>query len=154
MRLRSHVHHGQWWKFTRFTIQTVARPSGTNLQLAAETWEFAQVPWLIWIDIVGQGSLYTMGKLSANNQFCAIHTADNTDGKVTIDRRLSADVHRFWKSPSFRPALPWRWVGTKIICLGLGLGLGLGLVIWATTPTSSLYVNPLRSRATHVSSHG
>ena len=30
-------------------------------------------------------------------QFCAIHTADNTDGKVTIVRRLSAvseKVHR------------------------------------------------------------
>ena len=38
---------------------------------------------------------YTMGKLSAKYQFCEIHTADNTDGKVTIDRRLSADVHRF-----------------------------------------------------------
>ena len=24
-----------------------------------------------------------MGKLSAKYQFCAIHTADNTDGKVT-----------------------------------------------------------------------
>ena len=34
----------------------------------------------------------------------ARYTADNTDGKVTIDRRLYADVHRFWKSPSFRPA--------------------------------------------------
>ena len=38
---------------------------------------------------------YTMGKLSAKYQFCAIHTADNTDGKVTIDRQLTADVHRF-----------------------------------------------------------
>ena len=26
----------------------------------------------------------SMGKLSAKYQFCAIHTADNTDGKVTI----------------------------------------------------------------------
>ena len=33
-------------KFTSFSIQKVARPSGTNLQLAAETCEFAQVPSL------------------------------------------------------------------------------------------------------------
>ena len=26
---------------------------------------------------------YTISKLSAKYQFCAIHTADNTDGKVT-----------------------------------------------------------------------
>ena len=32
----------------RFSIQKAARPSGTNLQLAAETWEFAQVPWCLW----------------------------------------------------------------------------------------------------------
>ena len=36
-------------------------------------------------------------KLSAKYQFCAIHTADNTDGKVTIVCRLSTvseKVHR------------------------------------------------------------
>ena len=52
---------------------------------------------LLWIDIVGQGSLNTISKLSAKYQFSAIHTADNTDGKVTIVRRLSAvseKVHR------------------------------------------------------------
>ena len=38
-----------------------------------------------------------MGKLSAKYQFCAIHTADNTDGKVTIDRRLTIDR----RCPSF-----------------------------------------------------
>ena len=42
----SHGHHGQRWKFTSFSIQKVARPSGTNLQLAAEMSEFAQVPSL------------------------------------------------------------------------------------------------------------
>ena len=31
---------------TSFSIQKVARPSGTNLQLAAETCELAQVPSL------------------------------------------------------------------------------------------------------------
>ena len=36
--------------------------------------------------------MYTISKLSAKYQFCAIHTADNsyTDGKETIVRRLSA----------------------------------------------------------------
>ena len=33
-------------KFTSFSIQKVAQTSGTNLQLAAETCEFAQVPSL------------------------------------------------------------------------------------------------------------
>ena len=37
---------------------------------------------LLLIYIVGQGS-YTISKLSAKYQFCTIHTADNTDGKVT-----------------------------------------------------------------------
>ena len=38
-----------------------------------------------------------ISKLSAKYQFCVIHTADNTDGKVTIVRRLSTvsdKVHR------------------------------------------------------------
>ena len=35
-----------------------------------------------------------MSKLSAKYQFCAIHTADTTDGKV----------HRIRESPSFIPA--------------------------------------------------
>ena len=41
-----------------------------------------------------------MGKLSAKYQFCAIHTADNTDGKVTIAANcppmsiVSEKVHR------------------------------------------------------------
>ena len=39
--------------------------------------------------------IIAMGKLSAKYQFCAIHRADNTDGKVTIDHRLTVDVHRF-----------------------------------------------------------
>ena len=30
----SHGQHGQLWKFTSFSIQKVARPSGTNLQRA------------------------------------------------------------------------------------------------------------------------
>ena len=40
---------------------------------------------------------YTISKLSGKNQFCAIHTADNTDGKVTTRARLSTvseKVHR------------------------------------------------------------
>ena len=36
--------HGTCAKFTSFSIQKVARPSGTNLQLAAETCEFVHVP--------------------------------------------------------------------------------------------------------------
>ena len=39
----SHGQHGQQWKFTSFSIQKMARPSGTTLQLACE---FAQVPSL------------------------------------------------------------------------------------------------------------
>ena len=31
----------------------------------------------------GQREPYSISKLSAKYQFCAIHTADNTDGKVT-----------------------------------------------------------------------
>ena len=41
--------HGQRWnlrKFACFSIQKVAHPSGINLQLAAETGEFSQVPSL------------------------------------------------------------------------------------------------------------
>ena len=34
-----------------------------------------------------------ISKLSAKYQFCAIHTAHNTDGKVTIVRRFEK-VHR------------------------------------------------------------
>ena len=55
----------------------------------AETCEFpslSMVPFkisLLWFDILGQGSLFDLGKLSAKYQFCTIHTADNTDGKVT-----------------------------------------------------------------------
>ena len=33
----SHGQHGQRWKFTRFSIQKVARPSGTTLQLAVNS---------------------------------------------------------------------------------------------------------------------
>ena len=38
---------------------------------------------------------YTISKLSAKYLFCAIHTTDNTDGKVRIVRRLSADYSPF-----------------------------------------------------------
>ena len=41
--------HGQRWNlrnFASFSIQQVANPSGINLQLAAETGEFSQVPSL------------------------------------------------------------------------------------------------------------
>ena len=34
---------------------------------------------------------YTISKLSVKYQLCAVYTADNTDGKVRIVRRLSAD---------------------------------------------------------------
>ncbi len=37
---------GTWRKFGSFSIQKVAHPSGINLQLAAETGEFSQVPSL------------------------------------------------------------------------------------------------------------
>ena len=43
------MSHGQRWnlrKFASFSIQKVAHPSGINLQLAAETGEFSQVPSL------------------------------------------------------------------------------------------------------------
>ena len=46
---------------------------------------------------------YTISKLSAKYQLCAIHTADNTDGKLTSVRRLSAvseKVHRLDPPPS------------------------------------------------------
>ena len=33
----SHGQHGQRWKFTSFSIQKVARPSGTTLQLAVNS---------------------------------------------------------------------------------------------------------------------
>ena len=36
----SHGQHGQRWKFTSFSIQNVARPSGTPLQLAANSRKF------------------------------------------------------------------------------------------------------------------
>ena len=38
--------HGQRWKLASFIIQKVAHPSGINLQLAAETCKFSQVPSL------------------------------------------------------------------------------------------------------------
>ena len=40
-----------------------------------------------------------MGKLSAKYQFCAIHTADNTDGKVTIGdkKKLQDDIDKLVK---------------------------------------------------------
>ena len=47
--------------------------------------------------------LSTISKLSAKYQLCAIHTADNTDGKLTSVRRLSAvseKVHRLDPPPS------------------------------------------------------
>ena len=70
MRLR-YQYHGQRWKFTSFSIHKVARSSGTNLQLAAvHERPCGHYP-------------YTISKLSAKYQFCAIHTADNTDGNVT-----------------------------------------------------------------------
>ena len=67
----SHGQHGQRWKFTSFSIQKVARPSGTTLQLAVNS-----------------------------RKFCAIRTADNTDGK---SRKSIVSE----KSPSFRPAHHW-----------------------------------------------
>ena len=36
----SHGQHGQRWKFTSFSIQKVARPSGTTLQLAVNSRKF------------------------------------------------------------------------------------------------------------------
>ena len=38
----SHGQHGQRWKFTSFSIQKVARPSGTTLQLAVNSRKFGQ----------------------------------------------------------------------------------------------------------------
>ena len=43
------MFHGRPWnlrKFSSFSIQKVAHPSGINLQLAVETWEFSEVPSL------------------------------------------------------------------------------------------------------------
>ena len=49
-------------------------------------------------DRVGTRDGLTRGlQLHAKYQFCAIHTADNTEGKVTI-------VCRFCERPLFRPA--------------------------------------------------
>ena len=42
-----HVH-GQRWKFTSFSIQKVARPIGTNLQLAVNS---RQVPSLSMLPV-------------------------------------------------------------------------------------------------------
>ena len=36
----SYGQHGQRWKFTSFSIQKVARPSGTTLQLAVNSRKF------------------------------------------------------------------------------------------------------------------
>ncbi len=38
--------HGQRWNLRKLSIQKVADPSAINLQLAAETCEFSQVPSL------------------------------------------------------------------------------------------------------------
>ena len=66
----SHGQHGQRWKFTSFSIQKVARPSGTTLQLAVNSRKFHRCPCcpcdilkgtlisLLLTDILGQGSLY------------------------------------------------------------------------------------------------
>ena len=42
--LMSHGQHGQRWKFTSFSIQKVARPSGTTLQLAVNSRKFHRCP--------------------------------------------------------------------------------------------------------------
>ena len=73
----------------------MARPSGTNLQLAAETWEFAQVPWCPWdINLMylnltfmnlycRTGILIVMGKLSAS-----INSARYTDDRADNTGRV------------------------------------------------------------------
>ena len=76
------MSHGNMDSDGNFSIQKVARPRGTNLQLAVNSHKFHRCPCCPY-----DRDPYTMGKLSAKYQFCAIHTADNTDGKVTIDRR-------------------------------------------------------------------
>ena len=40
----SHGQHGQRWNFTSFSIQKVARPSGTTLQLAVNSRKFHRCP--------------------------------------------------------------------------------------------------------------
>ena len=46
--LMSHGQHGQRWKFTSFSIQKVARPSGTTLQLAVNSRKFHRCPCCPW----------------------------------------------------------------------------------------------------------
>ena len=46
--LMSHRQHGQRWKFTSFSIQKVARPRGTNLQLAVNSRKFHRCPCCPW----------------------------------------------------------------------------------------------------------
>ena len=96
--------HGQRWKFTSFSIHKVARPSGTNLQLAA----VHERPWghyctlfsLLWIDIVGlsQGSLYDI----YDNK---VHTEDNTDGKSHGRRIIFHGRINFTATPALLLAL-------------------------------------------------
>ena len=66
--------HGQRWnlrKFASVSIQKVARPSGINLQVAAETGEFSQVPSLSMVHLTPLISLlliYMLGQVSLGNK--------------------------------------------------------------------------------------
>ena len=99
MRLRyllmSHRHHGQWWKFTSFSIQKVALPSGTNLQLAAETWKFTfyelgiQYRVQRWVNFKSiKLSAKPRARLRLSINSARYDTADNTQ---TVKSRLIAD---------------------------------------------------------------
>ena len=48
---------------TSFSIQKVAHPSGLNLQLAAETCEFLQVPSLSMVSLLLNGNVVLTGFL-------------------------------------------------------------------------------------------
>ena len=81
-----------------------------------------------------------ISKLSATYQLCAIHTADNTDGKVTFVLRLSAiseKVHILDPPASFFSGV-YSWL-VKVLGqfsiiyfrgLGLRIGVRVGVRVW------------------------
>ena len=77
-------------EFTRFSCQ---------LQVSSARVSHFWDPETQWISITVHAACdpYSIGKLCVKYQFCAIHTADNTDGKVTNVLRMSTvseKVHR------------------------------------------------------------